>query len=238
LSKAGPSKIQSPSKKIAIVGNGPSRANFIAIQDEFEWDDVIGINVYDEALVGVQTVVCADSLAVMMYRNYPLRNRLDDIRFVMSRRAHNGCSTFKNRPASPDTFKDFLDASDLLEAVVECPEEFALDDKQRYLSSGHLAYLYASDKYPDSEIHMFGFDSVFTGDSSATYSNRDIKNYDDPNITRSEVSEKTDFTKVWEEYWIICLSDRFNTFKSVTFYGIDGDRRPEFNSPNMKVAYI
>lgn len=202
---------------------------------EENWDVVIGTNVFDEELTEIKYTVCADAQAVISFRNRPNRDRLETFKFVLSGRAHYGSSKCKNRPASPDTFRDYLDANDHIEEVVDyrnIPKECS--EKQKYFSSGHLAFWWAHTKYPGADIHLFGFDSVFTGTCSQTYSDRDVSATTTQPPIRTVYDEIGGQAVTWNEYWQILLND-YSEFGTVTFHGVEGDRQPEFSHKTLRV---
>ena len=224
--------------KIAILGNGRSRDLF----KPNGYDKVIGCNMPAEE-IDVDYSVCVDAKAVCLaYRRTGGKayKRLcnNDFKLVLGPRAAHGSTKTKADPASHDNVYEDLKANEFIYKEIPLWKD-AVEIKQRYFSAGHLAFAFANDEWKDiDEIHLFGFDSLFTGHQSS-YSdqlrgsavtikrNRKGFNKDNPVATVGE------WYGVWES---LLMSDR-RTCKSIIIHGYDGDDVGDFFKKHMELKH-
>ena len=216
--------------RIALIGNGPSRY----LAETFEGDLKIGCN-YPHLEVDYSMFVDAFA-AKFLRKGAKHHNRLGEFKILLGERAMNGLSRIKHVPGSTRTLYEGLKEEGHVHDVLMYPKEFLTPD-QKYLSSGHAAFLWAAKTHPDAEFHVYGMDSVFTGDHLATYSNSDVREWDPPHLERKVMPERREMANVWIEYWLKAF--RHATYKSITFHGIEGDPSPPFadDKYNIKIEY-
>lgn len=217
---------------IAIIGNGPSREIYERYGDPEQYDTVIGCNYPG---VDVEFSVFADAYAAKyMRKGAKQHDRYGDFKLVLGERAANNLTSIKFVPGSPKTMLDGFVSDGMLEDIVDYPESFK--DNQRYLSSGHLAFLWATSRWPYCHIHMFGFDSLFTGDHLATYSNRDVREWEDPYLARAKLDQPRDVALTWQDNWIQVFE--MSKYGKVEFYGYEADPELPFESSQVSAVYI
>lgn len=225
-------------KNIAILGNGQSREIFERIEN-FKPDITIGCNIPQEG-IKLDFTACVDAFAVSraFRANMPHYYRLErgDFKLVLGGRAREGIKGVKAEPGGKETLLEFFKRMQYIHCVIPLFED-AKTIGQRYFSSGHLAFLFACRDYPDSNIHMFGFDSFFTG-SASSYTHYSIRRPNDPSPIE-RVSKKytykrpTDTVNSWQWVWKKFWDSEFNTAKSINIYGYDGD--PDISYHHEKI---
>lgn len=219
--------------KLAIIGNGPSRSLF---EGSGDYDYVIGCNYvpYD-----VDYSVYVDAYAARLMREgQKFHDRIGSSMLVFGERCAEGLRRIKARPASTDTLFQYFVSRD----VVYCdegrhdiayPSVFRRD--QRYLSSGHLAFLFACKEFMNPTIHLFGFDSVLTGDHLASFSNRDIREWPNPHTERKVLDKPRVESLVWQENWNLMFDHC--AFEGAYFHGYKEDSELPFFDQRVEAAY-
>ncbi len=189
----------------------------------------------------VDYTVCVDAKAVCLafrQREGKAYKRLcnGDFKIVLGPRAAHGSKQTKAVPAGPiSVYQDLID-NDFIHKEIPLWKD-AAEIKQRYFSAGHLAFAYVNDEWPGADIHMFGFDSLFTGYQSS-YSDQlrgtmvtlPKRNRKDHTID-NPVNTVGEWYGVWEA---ILTSDR-KTCKSITMHGFEGDTFGDFFNHHMAI---
>ena len=107
-----------------------------------------------------------------------------------------------------------------VEDVVIYIDRFRGDrDSQRFVSSGHAAFIWAKERWPDAEFDMFGFDSMFTGNEALSYTRKEMG--DAYAASRKKQDDPTGCVAVWIKYWKELFSD--GDHSKITFWGFEGD---------------
>ena len=205
--------------RIAIIGDGPSRELYDP--ESGVYDLIIGCN-YPH--VPVHYSVFVDAYAAKWMRIGAREHyRLKEFRLLMGERCVNNLKNIKAQPASTDSMSERWIADGTIVDVIEYPEEFRGDD-QHYFSSGHAAFFWAINKYPDAEIILYGFDSVFTGDHLATHSNVDVREWgEQAYLVRKVRDEPRDCARVWAEMWQTMIYRYAHDNDFISFVGYEGD---------------
>lgn len=212
--------------EIAIVGNGPSYEEYLK-QIISQYDVVVGCNYPDiRILDSVSYSVFADSLAARQMRKKG-RNHyyLEKFKLVLGARAEFGLTCCKDEPGGQRTCLDYFRELDIIEEVIHAPneviQEFETDNDQRYYNSGHMAYQFVCEKWPDAEVSIYGVDSLF-GQSKGSLTEITVKGKD--TIWREgELFKST--TNKWKYNWNI-LMDKYSN--KTIFYG------PELKTLNLR----
>jgi len=222
---------------VAIIGNGPGRVLYDSLN---EYDIVIGCN-YPNSHTDVHYSAFVDAFAAKwMRRGADKHDQLGRFRLVLGERCVASLGNIKAQPASVDSLAERWAAEGRIAYTVKYPDEFAQEnvgDGQKYFSSGHMAYFWAAQKYPNASFTMYGFDSVFTGDHLASYSNVDVRGYGELAYTKREIRNvPRDCAIVWHDMWNTLLSQYASPDAPVEFVGYEGD--PELTLQNtLAVLY-
>lgn len=203
--------------KIAIIGNGPSREIYDRIDTQY--DIVIGCN-YPHHKVDYAVMVDAYA-AKYLRKGASKHDELGKYKIVLGERAIAMLEGIKEVPGGTRSMAQWLLDDKYVTDIVPYPERFkGAQDSQKFLSSGHVAFMWATSEWPDAEIDMFGFDSLFVGDEALSHTREDLAGAEMPERIRR--SGMTKCVQVWIEYW----EELFyvNTFKQVTFWGYTGDQ--------------
>ena len=204
--------------KIAILGNGPSRKLFDK-QDSSKYDAVIGCNYVH---VDVDYTVIVDAYAARRLRfKQDKHHLLGRTRLVLGERCVLNLEAVKDVPAGSRSMADMLAQDGFLEDIIQYPDRFkGEDDSQRFLSSGHAAFLWTKEQFPNSEFDFFGFDSLFTGDEAASHTRKEMGDLyaKERNTTRTK---PTGCVAVWAEYWEELFNDE--DYSKAVFHGYEGD---------------
>lgn len=211
---------------IAIIGNGPSRKHFLRF-DKHLWNARVGCNFPE---FDVDYSVYVDTSSVRLLRPQALQHhRLGSFKVVLGERAYEGLKTCKEKPGGKRTCLEWL----LDEGVVEeRVEYYSLIQDQRYFSSGHLAFLWASSRYPEANFHLFGFDSVLNGDGNTSTSNIEVRQFESESYTPNS-AEASRAVEYWIKNWQRLFE--ITNFKEVIFYG--GESLPDFGEKNVKAVH-
>lgn len=225
--------------KVAIIGNGPCRELY---NESLGFDKVVGTNLPPEN-IKIDYVACADAKAVgLMYRPWegPHYHRLknNEFQLVLGTRANHGLKTSKSEPGGVLTTQEFLKKNNHIYKVIELFPS-AKEIGQRYFSSGHYAFLFANEEWPNSDIHMFGFDSFFTGNNE-THSvkihkpehNGEIKRKGGKHNNNSPINTVGSWYWVWERLF---NSDK-NKAASINIHGYKDDTIPNSFKDIIKVV--
>ena len=219
--------------KIAILGNGRTRDLFVPEN----YDLVIGCNLPPEG-VKVDYCVVVDAKAIMLaYREgAPFYHRLKDFKLVIGPRCAHGIKQCKSKPGGDKTVYQHLKENDnIFKEIGLWPD--AKDIGQRFFSAGHLAFAYANNEWPQSELHLFGFDSFFTG-NQASYSDK-IRNQDVTQIKRNREkynrSNPVNTVGEWYGVWERVLTSSRNTATGIYIHGFEGDDINDFFKKHLKV---
>lgn len=208
--------------QIVILGNGPS----IELFKERPVDvPILGCN------YAINRVDCDYLFFVDAYAAKHLRKDADyhwvaeaakkgQVKLIFGERAMKGLASIKRVPADPMSMAEDLLNEGIVDQVVEYPEFFRED--QELFSSGHLAFYWATKMFKDADIHMFGFDAVFTGESRHTWSREDLQDGSAPGkLVMAEAKKITKKGKpedyVWRAQWEYLFNN--TEFNSATFYG-------------------
>lgn len=213
--------------KIAIIGNGPSREIYKRLHSCY--DVVIGCNYPD---VPVQYSAMVDAHAAKYVRKKAMmHHRLKEFKLILGARCINSLGSFKDVPGGSQTLAEWLCSEGHVKDIVTYPEEFCGEgDSQKYFSSGHMAFFWATENYPNASIDMFGFDSLFTGDHGVTLSREILR---DGLAKERSLQEANSTVTVWEENWELLLNEQY--YNSVAFHGYEGDRTPHFRERRLAV---
>ena len=211
--------------KIAILGNGVSRKLY---NEEENYDKVLGCNLPPKG-IHLDYVCCVDAKAVgLAYRtNAPHYNRLrdEDFKLVLGSRARHGLTKSKAVPGGTENLKEYLKRKGYIYKIIELLQD-AREIGQRYFSAGHLAFAFACEEWPDSDIHLYGFDSLFTGHQGSHSQYLRNPETDEPvERYRKKHTNKTPHATVGSWYWIwerLINSDR-NTAKSINIHTYQDD---------------
>lgn len=226
--------------KIAIIGNGPSRSLY---DEKDNFDKVIGCNLPPEN-IKIDYVSCVDAKAVgLSYRptedTFYHRLRDEGFKLILGNRARHGLGQSKCKPGDVKTTYEYLKENGHVYKVYELFSD-AKSIGQRYFSAGHQAFIFANDEWPESEIHMFGFDSFFTGNQS-THSviihNRmfsdTIPRFKKKASIKEPVATVGSWYWLWEKVW---NSDK-NTATSINIHGYVGDDIPNSFKDKVNIIY-
>lgn len=225
--------------KIAILGNGRSRD----LYKPDGYNVVLGCNMpSEEHKVDYSVLVDAKAVCLAFRRTggkayKKLVNK--DYKLVLGPRAAHGSTKTKADPASSDSvYQDLLENEFIYKEIPLWPD--AKDIGQRYFSAGHLAFAFANMEWKNANIHMFGFDSFFTGyQASYTDSLRgqavtqlkrkrnDTYNKDNPVNTVGE----------WYAVWEKILNSNRCTYKSITIHGFEGDEIGDFFKKHIQIKH-
>ena len=179
----------------------------------------------------------ADSYAARLLRKQARHHsRLGEFRLILSDRAYRGLKSCKDQPAGTQTCLDYFLAEDIIEDRVEYPRIF--QENQKFFNSGHLAFMWASRKWPKSEFHMFGFDSIFTGEHRLTYSNVDVREYSSYTPEREVLEEMRPSTENWINNWNVLFDMERDNYSKVVFHGYEGDKDLPFTGDIEVYAHL
>lgn len=216
------------SSEIVILGNGKS----LELYDEANHKDaiIIGCNVPPEN-IHIDFVCAVDAFAVSRaYRsNMPYHHRLKEgWKLVLGPRACGGIGGMKSVPGGKESLLEFLDKEGHIHKKMSLFDEAKVIG-QRYFSTGHLAFMFACSDYPNAKIHLYGFDSFFTG-SAASHSQSLLKAGKDlQERAPSNVSaDKPDATvNSWFWLWEKLFSSESNNSCAINIHGYESDRSLE-----------
>lgn len=219
--------------KIILLGNGPSRDIYTERENYRFYEEstvVVGCNIPPPD-VQVYASVFADAYAAKLLRpkGGSHGDKYGKFKVVLGERADRLLEGIKGEPGSARNLKQKFEDDKILLDVIRYPDVFRKD--QRYLSSGHIAFYWICQKFENPSIHMFGFDSLFTGDHLASYSNRDIRAYDSPHIDRHILDKPRESALIWEENWRLLFKEV--SFESAVVYGYEGDPELPFDDPRI-----
>ena len=201
--------------RIAIIGNGPSRELYDVAGREY--DVVIGTN-FPAHKVDYSAFV--DCFAARNFRKGASHhNRLGEFKLLLGQRAWNLLHNIKDVPGGTSTLAEWLMDSGHVEDIVTYPDYvLGTDDSQRFMTSGHLAFMWATDNYRDADIDIYGCDSLFIGNQLVSHTQQELSGKP---LNRVVLDEPTDAVKVWADYWEFLLNDQ--TYNKVTFIGYADD---------------
>lgn len=223
---------------IAIIGNGPSRDIYKEFCGSSHYDVVVGCN-YPDPDIKVDYSSFVDAYACRLMRKGALHeSRRGEFKLILGERCVGGLKRVKATPASIDSLYEAYEAEGLIQEIVQYPLCFRKD--QRYLSSGHLAYYWAATQgYKDINIHVFGHDSLFTGDHLSSYSNIDVRDYGDKaHIDRNILDRPRKSCTIWWDNWELMWKHYLPEDARVFFYGIIGDPPLPFKHQQVEPVYI
>lgn len=213
------------SSDVVILGNGKSVELYDATMYH-EDTTVIGCNVPPEG-IKLDFVCAVDAYAVShAYRcNAPYHRRLQEgWKLVLGPRACGGLKGVKHVPGGKETLFDGLKREGHVHRKMDLFKD-VLTIGQRYFSTGHLAFMFACDEYPNANIHFYGFDSFFTG-SSVSHSLELLRNGKplDKRGSRGASIEKPDPTvDSWFWLWQRVFESDLNTSRTINIHGYEGD---------------
>lgn len=151
----------------------------------------------------------------------PKHHCLQEFKIVLLRRAFGYLQKVKHRPGGEYTLAEWLESNKYIEEVVSRPPwipDDDVEDMQRFISSGHLAFYWACKRWPGSEVHLFGFDSLFIGTETISHTREELSGDD---ISNREVREApTVCVKTWAEYWDVLFNEE--DFQKAIFWGYEG----------------
>ena len=214
---------------VIILGNGKSRDLYSP--DDFDDDDtyVIGCNVPPKD-TEVDFVCAVDAYAVShAYRKgQPHHDRLvnESWKLVLGPRAANGLRKCKAVPGGVETLLEWIKSEKHLHKKIPLFPD-AKEVGQRYFSTGHMSFVFACEEWPDSDIHFFGFDSLFTG-AAASYTHWAIRRPDDPTQLKRQPKgvkhDKPDPTvEQWQWLWTRVFDSDKNTARTINIHGFNHD---------------
>ena len=212
--------------EIAIVGNGPSYEEYLK-QITSQYDVVVGCNYPDERILDtVSYSVFADALAARMMRKKGKWNHyLGKFKLVLGTRAQFGLTSCKDEPGGRQTCLDYFRELDVIEEVIKTPteviQEFEEDRDQKYYNSGHMAYQFVCERWPEAEVSIYGVDSLF-GQSSGSLTEITVKGR---NTVWREGELFKSTTNKWKFNWNI-LTEKYEN--KTIFYG------PELKTLNLR----
>ena len=201
--------------RIAIIGNGPSRELYDVANREY--DIVIGTN-YPAHKVDYSAFV--DCFAAKYLRKgADQHHRLEEFKLLLGQRAWNLLKGIKDVPGGSSTLSDWLMNEGYVEDIITYPAKFVGDDdSQRFMSSGHLAFLWATDTYPNADIDIYGCDSLFIGNQLVSHTQEALQ---DRKMNRIVLDEPTKTARIWADYWEYLLNDQ--VYDKATFIGYVDD---------------
>lgn len=181
---------------IAIIGNGPSYGQYIDTINSNRYDLKIGCNYPNPAIGSVDYSAFCDSFAArLMRKQAEHHDKLGQFKLILGKRAEAGLNTVKDQPAGQQTCLKYFRDEGIIEAVLPIPPECLEVHSQSNFTSGHLAYQYAAETYPDAMLHVFGMDSLFTQNHTASYSNVTIRHAEE------NATGETEPSKRWKDIW-------------------------------------
>lgn len=221
-------------KNILIIGNGPSR-ELLYSRDLSFYDVKIGCNIPPED-IKVDYSCFVDARAARTLRwSESNHNLLGNFKLVFGPRCSHNLALAKHRPGSEMNMLEGFKLEGHLEKEMLLIET-GMD--QHYFSSGHLACLFAFEEYPNSHIHLFGFDSLFTN-TTQTYSRYSIRKQQKPEKFERTFSENPSKTvQGWIWLWDKLIASEKNSSKSINIYTYALDKSlPELLQNKINVIY-
>jgi hypothetical protein len=215
--------------EIAIIGNGPSRNLFNP--DSALYDRVIACNYAD---VFADDRVFVDAFAARFMRpgqKYDHYVRNDELMWF-GERCWNYLGEVSSHPGGRESLAEYFEL--LGYKKFDYPAPFRKN--QRFFNCGHAAFYIASTFYADktSSIHLFGFDSIFTGDHYASHSNVDLRGADASTLEQTQESEDA---KYWYQNWVT-LFETFKNIEGIHFYGHTKDPHFSFEDSRVQIHEI
>lgn len=206
--------------KIAIIGNGPSRELYAPDN----YDVVVGCNLPPEG-VHIDYCAIADAKCIMLAYRQDARwhDRLKEYKLVIGPRCAHGIKGCKIKPGDPLTIYQFLKENDHIHQEIPLWPD-ANNIGQRYFSTGHLAFAFVNNEWENAEIHLYGFDSLFTGHQESLtdiiYSKPVTKRPKGDKYNRnSPVNTVGEWYRVWEKL----LDSPRNKASKIYIHGYKGD---------------
>lgn len=201
--------------RIAIIGNGPSRELYDVAAREY--DVVIGTN-FPAHKVDFSAFV--DCYAARNFRKGASHHhRLGEFKILLGQRAWNLLHNIKDVPGGSSTVAEWLMDEGHVEDIISYPDYMTgSDDSQRFMTSGHLAFMWATNNYISTDIDIYGCDSLFIGNQLVSHTQQELSGKP---LNRVVLNEPTAAVKVWVDYWEFLLNDQ--QYDKVTFIGYDDD---------------
>ena len=202
--------------RIALVGNGPSYKEHVEILNSPEYDLRVGCN-YTDPLIKVDYSAFCDSKAARLMRDQGTHESYrKGKRLILGERAEFGLSCVKSKPGGSITCLQLFLREGLIKEVLPLP--FSIDHKsgdgQKFFTSGHMAYQWICRNHASATVHVYGVDSLFTGDPRTSYSQSQVSNTTsgDPN---------TEVAEMWKSIWRRMTAETYPDMDT-TFIGPDG----------------
>lgn len=221
--------------KIAILGNGSTRD----LYTPDNYDVVLGCNLPPDN-VKVDYCLVVDAKAIMLAYREEARwyHRLKDFKLVIGPRCAHGIKGGKSVPGGVKTIYQHLTENGLIHKEIGLWPDAATIG-QRYFSAGHLAFAFANNEWADAEIHMFGFDSLFTG-NSASFSDK-IRNNNATQLIRNREKYNRGNPIVtvgnWYNVWEKLLTSERNRASKIYLHGYEGDDVNDFFKKHMEIVH-
>lgn len=221
--------------KIAILGNGNTRD----LYKPDNYDVVVGCNLPPDG-IKVDYCVVVDAKAIMLaYRlDAKWHNRLKDFKLVIGPRCGYGIKQCKILPADKKTIYEFLTENNYIYKEIGLWPD-ASEIGQRYFSAGHLAFSFVNNEWENAEIHLFGFDSLFTG-HQASYTDvirntpvTQLRKDKDKYSRNNPVNTVGEWYRVWEKV----LESKRNRSSEILVHGFNGDDVTDYFKKHMKVIH-
>lgn len=217
--------------KIALIGNGPSWEAFKETNTE-SYDIIIGCN---KPPIDVDYSVIVDFKALLRFARE--QKTYDQHKYILAERL----KTFKGQcrwmPGAALDLIDGLIEYNCVDAFVDTPDwiEWSEEDgiKERYLSSGHAGFVWILERYPNAEIHMFGFDSL-TRKSSLTVSDYTM-GFIQPTEELTENPKRCSLSGAWHSLWDIVFDYAKNKVYLHDFKDQNLQTNPEKTHRNLKL---
>lgn len=228
---------------IHIIGNGRSRSLF-KNEDANDNDLIIGCNLPSENIKHDYIAAVDSSAITNLYRpvtgshhHYLTEKKF---KFILGPRCVKGLSVVKARAGDNVTLLEYLKNGDYVECVIDNTsliEQAQIG--QRYFSSGHLGFQYASNYHRGEIIHLYGFDSLFTGFHDS-YTADYIYRTDSSRLKSKYNPEEPSNTAIsWYVIWHKLMHYYLDNYMKVYIHGPEdaGKHIPSFFK-HLKTEYI
>lgn len=214
--------------ELVIIGNGPSRNLY---KESSLYDHVIACNFAD--------VVCDDRVFVDAFAARHMRPRekyhdwLDRNETCwFGERCFNYLKTVSAYPGGTQTLADYFLALGHEPFIYPSP----FRENQRFFNSGHAAFHIGCSGYEPHNVHLFGFDSLFTGDHYASYTNIDLRGAGETTL-EINTEDTSEDAIAWHRNWEK-LFEMYDQPQGIYFYGYSETSVFDFTDPRIQICKI
>lgn len=213
--------------ELVVIGNGPSRKLY---EPSTLYDRVVACNFAD---VECDIRVFMDAFAARFMRpREKYHHWLErDEEIWYGERCANFLRAVSAHPGGKQNLADYF--FERGHHTLLYPEEFR--EKQNYFNSGQAGFHIGCTQYKPFNVYLFGFDSLFTGDHRASYTNIDLRSVGESSLEIN--NEKSESAISWHRNWEK-LFKRHTQPEGIYFYGYSETTVFTFSDPRVHIIKV